>query len=158
MRKRIVTQAPISGEEKSSGSWLDLDQMATVEVASEDPSFPIESVFTGADGQGWRAGEPGEQQIRLIFDQPLSIERIRLRFIETELERTQEFTVRWSGAEGGPMKEVVRQQWNFSPTGSTTEVEDYRTSLDGVATLELSIKPDLKGGKARASLAEWRIA
>lgn len=158
MRKRIVDQAPSHSRSESPGSWLDLGQIATVEVTSEDPNFPIESVFNGGDGRGWRALETGEQQIRLIFDHPVSISRIRLRFIEPELERTQEFTVKWSGAEGGPPKEIVRQQWNFSPDGSTTEIEDYRTSLDGVAALELSIKPDLKRQEVRASIAEWRIA
>lgn len=83
MRKRIVGQAPTHSGSKSPGSWLNLEQIATAEVASEDPNFPIESVFTGGDGPGWRAVEMGEQQIRLIFDQPVSISRIHLRFIET---------------------------------------------------------------------------
>nr|AYC79884.1 carbohydrate-binding protein [uncultured bacterium] len=88
----------------------------------------------------------------------MSIRRIRLRFAEVDVERTQEFTIRWSGAEGGTPKEIVRQQWNFSPAGATSEVEDYEADLDRVSVLELSIKPDIRGGEARASLAEWRIA
>ena len=157
MRKRIVHPAAAHSKSASAASWLDLEPIVTVEVTSEDPAFPIESVFEGS-GPGWRALEKGKQQIRLIFDQPISLNRIRLRFVETELERTHEFTLRWSNAQGGPSKEIVRQQWNFSPAGSTTEVEDYQISLDGVVVLELAIQPHLERGDGRAALAEWRIA
>jgi hypothetical protein len=47
---------------------------------------------------------------------------------------------------------------NFSPAGSTSEVEDYTVELDEVSALELAIKPDLGRGDAPATLAEWRIA
>ncbi|PYS76638.1 MAG: carbohydrate-binding protein, partial [Acidobacteria bacterium] len=53
---------------------------------------------------------------------------------------------------------VVRQQWNFSPHGSTREAEDYRVELNGVTQLELKIVPDRSGGDARASLAQLRLA
>ena len=158
MRKRIIGDAPIDRESNAAESWLDLEQIATVEVTSEDPDFPIESVFDGSNGPGWRALEKGKQQIRLIFDLPISVKRVRLRFSENKLARTQEFTLRWSSAQEGLSQEIVRQQWNFSPTGSTSEMEDYRTSLDGVAVLELAIRPDLERGDAKATLAEWRIA
>jgi hypothetical protein len=158
MRKRIVRQAAIQSKSISVETWLNLEQIVTVEVTSEDPDFPIESVFDGSKESGWRALEKGMQQIRLIFDQPISVKRIRLRFIENKLARTQEFTLRWSSAQEGLLKEIVRQQWNFSPSGSTSEVEDYQTSLDGVAVLELAIQPDLERGDAKATLAEWRIA
>jgi len=158
MRKRIVRHAPIQSESLSAESWLNLEQIVTVEVTSEDPDFPIESVFNGSNGPGWRALENGKQQIRLIFDQPISLKRIRLRFIETKLERTHEFTLRWSSVQGGPSKEIVRQQWNFSPAGSTREVEDYEVCLEGVSALELAIRPGLAQGDAPATLAEWRIA
>ena len=86
------------------------------------------------------------------------MKRIRLRFVETEVARTQEITLGWSSVQSGHSQEIVRQQWNFSPAGSTSEVEEYQTDLDGVAVLELAIQPDLEGGDARATLAEWRIA
>jgi hypothetical protein len=78
MRKRIVDKpvaAPFAG---SDVGWLDLAEIATVEVTSEDPRFPIESAFA-ASGPGWRASKIGEQQIRLIFDEPASVRRIQLR-------------------------------------------------------------------------------
>jgi uncharacterized protein (DUF736 family) len=153
MRKRIVGSQPTQASRESDQGWLDLEQIATVEVTSEDPSFPIESAFIPNCGPGWRASRKGEQQIRIIFDEPISLHRIQLRFHEAESERTQEFAVRWSSAAGGPEKEIVRQQWNFSPAGSTTEIEDYAVDLDGVSVLELAIQPDMGGRDAVATLA-----
>src|SRR5215831_7582332 len=159
MRKRIVAQPPMENRSKPLESWLDLEHIATIEVTSEDPDFPVESVFRASSNEpGWRALDRGEQQIRMIFDQPVSIRQIHLRFVEAEIERTQEFTIRWRGAEGGLLKEVVRQQWNFSPGGSTSEVENYEVRLDGVSALELAIRPDLDREDACATVAEWRIA
>ena len=157
MRKRIVRPGAIQSHPVSVGTWLNLEQIATVEVTSEDPDLPIESIFDSRSRAGWRANDEGNQQIRLIFDQPISIKHIRLRFVESEVARTQEFTLRWSGAQGGPSKEIIRQKWNFSPAGATSEVEEYDTNLDEVAVLELAIQPDLDGGGARATLAEWRV-
>jgi hypothetical protein len=158
MRKRIVAQESTRIRSKSLESWLDLEQIATVEVTSEHPDFPIDSVFSATGVPGWRALHKGEQQIRIIFDQPLSIRRIHLRFVEAEIERTQEFIIRWAGVDGGPMQELLRQQWNFSPGGSTTEVEDYEVRLDAVAALELAIRPDLGREDMLATLAELRMA
>jgi uncharacterized protein (DUF736 family) len=158
MRKRIVDPAPSSARLASSEAWLDLAQTATVEVTSEDPNFPIESVFSSESGRGWRAAQKGEQQVRLVFDDPVSLHRIQLHFIEPEYERTQEFTIRWSSAESGQPREIVRQQWNFSPSGSTSEVEDYEVQLDHVCVLELVIRPDLTYDQAPATLASWRLA
>ncbi len=157
MRKRIVaSHSP--AETQSDQGWLNLEQIATVEVSSELPAFPIESAFSADDQLHWRASEPGTQQIRVIFDEPICVHRIRLRFDEREHNRTQETTLRWESAEGGPMHEIVRQQWNFSPTGSTTEIEDYAVNLDAVSVLELTIEPDLTRTDAIASLTTWRIA
>jgi hypothetical protein len=143
---------------QSDKSWLDLEQIATVEATSEDPSFPIECAFGLNDGPGWRASQGGEQQIRIIFDRPVSVHRMELRFHEADCERTQEFVLRWSSESGGSVREIVRQQWNFSPTGSTTEIEHYIVDLDAVSVLELAIRPDLHRPEAVATLASWRLA
>jgi hypothetical protein len=158
MRKRIVGSKPTAGNTGPGPRWMDLGQIATVEVTSEDPGFPIESVFSADGGPGWRASQKGEQQIRLIFDQAVTVHRIQLHFLEPTRDRLQEFTMRWSAADGGPSKEIVRQQWNFSPAGSTSELEDYEVNLDGVSTVELVIRPDLTHNDAPATLAAWRVA
>lgn len=158
MRKRIVDSVLTLDRPTSNQRWIDLRQIATVEVTSEDPNFPIETVFISSRGPGWRASQKGEHQIRLIFDHPLSVRRMQLHFLEPERERLQEFAVRWSSAEGGLSREVVRQQWNFSPAGSTSEIEDYEVNLDDVSVLELVIRPDLTHQEALATLASWRLA
>jgi hypothetical protein len=137
---------------------MDLGQIATVEVTSEDPAFPIESVFSTDGNPGWQASQKGEQQIRLIFDEAVPVRRIQLHFREPARDRLQEFTVRWLTADGGPPSEIVRQQWNFSPAGSTSELEDYEVNLEGVSALELVIRPDLTNNEALATLAVWRVA
>ena len=157
MRKRIVAPHDSQQGGQSDKGWLDLEQIATVEVTSEDPSFPIEYALGSNDGPGWRASQGGAQQIRIIFDEPVSLHRMELRFNEADCERTQEFILRWSSESGGSATEIVRQQWNFSPTGSTTEVELYVVDLDAVSVLELAIRPDLRRSEAVASLASWRL-
>jgi len=158
MRKRIVASERPAAKPGPGSRWMDLSEIATVEVTSEDPAFPIESVFSASGGTGWRASQKGEQQIRLIFDEALTVHRIQLHFLEPTRDRLQEFTVRWSSADGGQPKEIVRQQWNFSPAGSTSELEDYEVNLDGVSALELVIRPDLSHNEALATLAAWRLA
>lgn len=79
-------------------------------------------------------------------------------FEENEIARTQEFVLRWSPDGGSTTKEIVRQQWNFSPPESIREVEEYRAELAGVTVIELVINPDIGGGPARASLRNLRLS
>ncbi len=129
-----------------------------VEVTSEDKDYPIESALGTGDTRGWRAGGPGTQTIRLLFDQPQRIKRIALEFEESEMARTQEFVLLWSADGGGPLKQIVRQQWNFSPPETKREVEEYQVELSGVTVLELVIKPNIGGGDTRASLKNFRLS
>ena len=158
MRKSVIDKVTIHPEQGSEQEWLELEQMAQVEVTSEDPNFPIESALASGKGPGWRAAEKGTQSIRIIFDKPRALRRIRLEFSETEIERTQEFTLQWSPESGGPFRDIVRQQWTFSPHGSTSEVEDYQVDLDSVSVLELALRPELTPGNAFATLVKWRVA
>ena len=158
MRKQIITQSP---QEPSTAEpdWLDLRHITQVEVSSEEAAHPIESALIPGTGVGWRAGESGEQTIRLLFDKPQRIRRIRLLFDEQMGRgRTQEFVLSWSPGGEQPYREIVRQQYNFSPPDVTSEAEDYVVNLDGVAALELVIIPDISGGLACASLAQLRLA
>ncbi|MEW6659731.1 MAG: hypothetical protein AB1424_13825 [Thermodesulfobacteriota bacterium] len=157
MRKRIIGQGSREVAAAEPG-WLDLDLLAQVEITSEDAGYPIESALMPGTGLGWRAAQPGEQLIRLLFDAPRSLRRIHLMFHEGEQERTQEFVLRWSPDGGQTYREILRQQYNFSPPEATREVEDYEIYLDGVTVLELKIVPDISDGSVRASLAQLRIA
>ena len=157
MRKRIIGPGPGKIAAAEPG-WMDLERLAQVEITSEDVDHPIESALIPATGPGWLAAEPGEQTIRLWFNEPLRIKRIQLLFQEGEQERTQEFVLRWSPDSGQSYREIVRQQYNFSPPAAAREVEDYEVDLDGVTALELRIVPDISGGSIRASLAQLRLA
>jgi hypothetical protein len=129
-----------------------------VEVTSEAKDHPIESALVSGESRGWRAADAGAQTIRLVFDESQTLKRIALVIEETEIERTQEFVLRWSGDYGGSFQEIVRQQWNFSPPNSTRDVEEYRVELSGVNVLELVIVPDISGGLAHASLKSLRLS
>ena len=157
MRKTVIDQATVHSEPRTEQEWLVLEKVAKVEVTSEDPSFPLESALVSGTGPGWRAAQRGKQIIRIMFDEPTRLRRIRLEFSETEVARTQEFTLHWSAEPGGPFSEIVRQQWSFSPQGSTSEIEDYQVNLDSVSVLELALKPELTPANAYATLASWRM-
>ncbi len=157
MRKRIITHGPREAAAAAPG-WLDLERLAQVEITSEAAGYPIESALIPGMGSGWRADQPGEQTLRLLFDQPLRLARIHLVFHEDEQARTQEFVLRWSPDGGKSYREILRQQYNFSPPDARRQVEDYNLDLDGVTGLELKIVPDISGGGAPASLAQLRLA
>jgi hypothetical protein len=156
LRKRLISpirqMAP-----RLEPQWLELDRAVAVEVTSEDPQYPIEGALVRGDKRGWRASEAGTQTIRLIFDRPQNIERIELAFDENASVRTQEFVLRWLPKMGEP-REIVRQQWNFSPPGTVHEAENFSVQLPGVSILELIITPNIAGGQDHASLSQLRVA
>jgi hypothetical protein len=156
VRKSLI--APISQTGPAPDEvWLDMDRIASVEVTSEQPGYPIESALRG-ESRGWRAANPGTQIVRIIFDQPQTLRRIWLVFEDNENARTQEFVLRWSRGQESSFREIVRQPWNFSPGGSARENEDYTIHLSEVGILELIIVPDKSGSDVRASLRNLRVA
>ena len=156
MRKRISSQPQRKSPSTNSG-WLDLEALVRVEVTSEDAAHPIESALLTVGATGWRAESPGEQTVRLLFEPPQRLRRIRLLFREEKEERTQEFVLRWSSTIESSWRDVVRQQYHFSPSGATEELEEYQVELEDVTALEITIIPNLSGG-SYASLAQLRLA
>ena len=156
MRKKIISQPQRESPSANTG-WLDLEALAQVEVTSEDAAHPIESALLTVGATGWRAERPGEQTVLLLFEAPQRLRCIRLLFREEKEERTQEFVLRWSPTTERSWRDVVRQQYHFSPSGATEEIEEYHVELDDVAALELRIIPNLSGG-SYASLAQLRLA
>jgi hypothetical protein len=146
MRKSIVSPSA-AATTPISDLWRDLERIARVEISSEDEQFPIERALGKKETTGWRAAETGPQLIRL-------------HFVDRAAERSQEFAV-YAGA-GPELKEVVRQQWSFSPHGSTEEIEEYTVNLSGITTLELRIDPDRshdpKQSQNYASLQSLKLA
>jgi hypothetical protein len=158
MRKTVLVTDDVV-KAPTGGAWLDLEKLVQVEISSEDASFPIEGALGATATTGWRAATTGPQLIRLRFDEPQKIRRIQLHVIERSAERSQELAI-FAEMDGG-RREVVRQQFSFSPGGSTEEIEDYSVELNGVTALELKIDPDRshdpKQSWSHASLQSLRV-
>jgi hypothetical protein len=160
MRKEIVGHGTRAAKKLDDVDWLDLESIASVQLTSEDPDFPIENALSAnpeRNERGWRAMVPGPQTITLSFDRPQKLRRIHLLFIDHQAERSQEFVLRYSSPQEQG-REIVRQQWNFSPTSSSQEIEDYTVELESVTKIELAIDPDRGLGHAFAILNALRLA
>jgi hypothetical protein len=154
LRKHILTPHQImSGR---GAAEKDIAAVATVLVSSEDPRHPIDYAFDGQRGPGasrWIAEQSGEQTLILAFDSPQTIRQILVEVEEPEISRTQEMAVSISRDGGQTYRELIRQEYNFSPPGTTLEHEEWSIKADAISHLQLRIKPD-KGGKAgRATLS-----
>ncbi len=159
MQKEIIGQSTAAGKSHED-TWLDLESIARAQLTSDEPSFPIENALDTnpeLNEIGWRAATPGPQTIALVFTVPTHLRRIFVHFIERETERSQEFVLRYSSAKE-TNREIVRQQWTFSPTGSAQEIEDYTVNLESVTRLELIIDPDRGRGQSLATLNAFRLA
>jgi len=156
MRKTMINQAISS----SDLNFLDLEHLAQVEFTSECQEHPVESalLLTEDSGVGWLAASGGEQTIRVVFDQPRTIEHIVLMFDEPHQSRTQEFVLLWLMDNEDCYREILRQQYHFSPPNTTREIEHYEVKLNQLKALELRITPDIGGGEACAKLKQLRLA
>jgi hypothetical protein len=153
MRKKILGTEP--AETPSLPGALDIAAIATALVTSEDAHHPIENAFDRSRGPGgsrWVAAHPGEQTLILEFDAPQIICRISLEVEEQDLSRTQELQLAVSHDRGQTYRELVRQEYNFSPPGTTFEREAWSFDLEGVTHLRLWLKPDKGNRPCRASL------
>jgi hypothetical protein len=157
MRKKIINVSGQRQEGLSDDVWLNIEDLAEVEITSEDNNHPIESALILESSSGWKAGEEGVQTIRVIFTEPQKIQKVMLKFSESKIERTQEYVLKWHDENGGS-HEIARQQWNFSPSGSTIEIENHHVNLTNVSVLELSINPNISSSHAIASLEQLRVA
>jgi hypothetical protein len=147
LRKQIIKPHPATPD-ITSGE-IDIAAVATVMVTSETPEHPVDYAFDEHRGQGgtrWIAGESGEQVMILTFDAPQTIHHVSLEVEEPEVPRTQELQVSLSCDGGRSYRELLRQEFNFSPPNTTFEREDWAISAEGVTHLRLGIKPD-KGDK-----------
>lgn len=157
MKKRVIgdIEALIPGKDET---WLDLDALASVEFSSENPDRPIEAALMPGFNQGWQAGGPGEQTIRVLFSPAQNIHCVELEFSESAVDRTQEYVLRMSQDNGTSFRDIVRQQWNFNPAEATTESEKHVIDSIGVTTLELTIRPDIGNPLAVATLDKMRVS
>ena len=153
LRKQIIKglpadPVPVPGE-------IDIAAVATVLVTSESPDHPVDLAFDdrrGPGGSRWIAGETGEQELILAFDAPQTIRQVGLEIEEPEIARTQELHLSTSCDGGQTYRELLRQEYNFSPPGTTFEREQWAVTAQGVTHLRLVIKPDKGGNPRRATV------
>jgi hypothetical protein len=153
LRKQILTDRPIISGPRPGEK--DIAAIATVWVTSEAAGDPIDCAFDerrGPGGSRWVAGEPGEQRLILAFDHPQTIRTIMLEVEEAEVSRTQELQVAVSTDGGQTFQELRRQEYTFSPPGTTFEREEWEVTVQGVTHLQIVIKPDKGGNPCRATL------
>jgi len=153
LRKQILTEWPVStglpaGEKEIAA-------IATVWVTSETVDHPIDRAFDSSRGPGgsrWVAAEPGEQRLMLVFDAPQTLRTIIVEVEEPEVSRTQELQIGISLDDGKTFQELRRQEYTFSPPGTTFEREEWAITTTGVTHLYLVIIPDKGGRPGRATL------
>lgn len=136
----------------------DITALATVLVTSEAPDHPVDHVFDDSRGPGgsrWVADVPGNQRLILVFDTPQTIRTLTLEVEELEMSRTQELSVTISRDGGHTYQELLRQEYNFSPPGTTFEREVWTLIAEGVTHLQLTIKPDKGGAPCCATLTSF---
>jgi hypothetical protein len=152
MRKQV---GRLPDESPAALAEIPIAEVATVQVTSEQREHPIDHAFDGSRGPGssrWIAGDPGEQTVVLVFDRPQTVRGLEVEIEELSESRTQELAAAVSSDGGRTYRELVRQEFTFSPPGTTFERERWSVVADQVTHLRLVIKPD-KGGRAgRATL------
>lgn len=159
MRKQILPQRAV--ESASFEGEIPIADVATVQVTSEVVDHPIDNAFDNRRGPGgsrWIAEGPGEQTVILVFDAPQTIRRISLEVEELAVSRTQELSVSVSSDGGRTYRDLVRQEYHFSPPGTSFEREAWSVAADAVTHLRLAIKPDKGGRVGRATLTSLALA
>lgn len=153
MRKEILGSDGRGG--KAAGDELAVAELARVQVSSELAEHPVEHAFDGRRGPGgsrWVAETPGEQTLVLVFDAPQAVRTVALEIEEKEESRTQELQLAVSRDGGKSYQEIVRQEFNFAPSGATFEREEWQVGGEPVTHLRLQIKPDKGSSRRRVSL------
>ena len=132
-----------------------------MQVTSEEADHPIDNAFDhnrGPGGSRWIADGPGEQTVTLLFDSPQTVRTIGLEVEELAVNRTQELSVSASSDGGRTYRELVRQEFNFSPPATTFERERWSVSATAVTHLRLAIRPDKGSRVGRATLTALTLA
>src|SRR5438445_4810206 len=157
LRKQILEHPtatpPPAGE-------INVTEVATVLVTSETADHPIDNIFDGRRGPGgsrWVAEKPGEQTLILAFDVPQMIRKITLEVEEQAVSRTQQLALSLSNDGGQTYREVVLQEFNFSPPGTVFEREHWTVTADMVTHLRLWIKPDKGNQVCKATLTSLAL-
>ena len=158
LRKR-----PLEADAAASGraaNEIDIVGCATVSYSSEDPAHPVEHLIDGHYGRGsthWASARPNAtERIVLEFDRPQQISCLVYEVEECRQERTQEVRVEVSSDHGRSYRQVLVQEYTFSPQGAIFQHEELRLELPAITHLSLTIVPN-KSGSGVATLTALRL-
>src|ERR1700756_714503 len=128
---------------------IDIAGCATVSYSSEDPAHPVEHLLNGQSGPGatrWMSARPDTiEHLVVEFDQPQTISRLVYEVEEATRERTQEVRVEVSEDGARTYRQILVQEYNFSPRGATYQCEEQRFDLHRVSHLRLTVVPNKNG-------------
>src|ERR1700680_11042 len=134
LRKRPL-EAEAATSARAAGE-IDIAGCATIAYSSEDPAHPVEHMLDGRSGPGatrWMSARPDTtEHIVIEFDRPQTISRILYEVEETMRERTQEVRVEVSEDRGQSYRQILVQEYNFSPGGAAYQREEQRFNLPQV--------------------------
>jgi hypothetical protein len=158
LRKRpLEANAAASGR---AANEIDIAACATISYSSEDPAHTVEHLLDGHSGPGairWMSARPDTiEYIVIEFDQPQRISRLLYEVEEAMRERTQEVRVEVSADGGRTYRQILVQEYNFSPRGATHQREEQRFDLHRVTHLRLTIVPN-KNNSGTATLTALRL-
>jgi F5/8 type C domain-containing protein len=158
LRKR-----PLEADAAASGraaNEIDIAGRATVSYSSEDPAHPVEHLLDGRSRPGttrWMSARFDTiEHLVVEFDQPQTISRLIYEVEEATRERTQQVRVEISEDGARTYRQILVQEYNFSPRGATYQREEQRFDLHGVTHLRLTIVPN-KSGSGTATLTALRL-
>ena len=158
IRKRLMNEQGFRSPE--GPGEIDIVNHATLLYSSEDPDHPLEHLIDGHGGRGgtrWVSARPNAtERIVVEFDHPQRISHLVYEVEECGQERTQEVSVEVSTDLGHIYREVLAQDYTFSPQGATFQHEDLRLDLSAITHLRLTIVPN-KGGSGVATLTSLRL-
>ena len=119
LRKRPLQ--PDAAASAGTADEIDIAGCATILYSSEQPAHPVEHLLDGRSGPGgtrWISVRPDSmEQIVVQFDQPQAISRLVYEVEEAERERTQEVRVEVSEDGGRTYRQILVQEYTFSPAG-----------------------------------------
>ena len=158
VRKHLIGEHSSTVDETSGE--IDISRHATLAYSSEDPNHPLEHLIDGRCGPGatrWASARPNAtERIVLEFDHPQRISRLVYEVEESGRARTQQVRVEVSADDGRTYRQVLAQDYTFSPQGATFQHEDLRLELPAITRLRLTIVPN-KDGSGVASLTSLRL-
>ena len=138
----------------------DVPAIATVLVTSEALDHPVDHLFDSAGGPGgtrWIAATGGEQTLVLAFDTPQTIREVGVEVEETDVSRTQVLCLSLSEDGGRTYRERIRQEFTFSPPGTTFEREEWSVPAERVTHLRVTLRPDKGNSPGRATLTSLTV-